>query len=46
MIVDVKCAQAILRGADIFTPGVIGMSFGNFKVVQNIIYYIKYKKKE
>ena len=28
MIIDLKCAQAILRGADLFVPGVIGLSFG------------------
>lgn len=23
-----KCAQAILRGADLFVPGIVGLSFG------------------
>lgn len=29
VIVDVHCAAAILRGANIFAPGVIGMQQGD-----------------
>lgn len=28
IIVDVKCGEAVIRGADIFAPGVIGMPHG------------------
>ena len=26
-VIDLKCAQAILRGADLFLPGIISLSF-------------------
>ena len=26
-VIDLKCAQAILRGADLFVPGIVGLSF-------------------
>ena len=26
VIIDLKCAQAVLRGADVFLPGIIGLT--------------------
>lgn len=37
VIVDGKCGEAVIRGADIFAPGVIGMPHGTYIHIFNIV---------
>lgn len=36
IIIDTDCACAVLRGANIFAPGILGMSSGRFLFIINI----------